>query len=172
MDMALQHLGKLVNRHVDNFQKSKPAKRPLVGADAHGDLYFLWTLERTCLILGLKSLGDHDWHRWGTEILLDHQFLPETPPTGEAHPLHGSWANANGPGPDTCFALLFLMQANLFQEVTDKLNLGARSRHRPQLGIPPANRQRRHVLPTVRASFPSLVRSRLIRRPFKMCRLA
>jgi len=130
VEKGLQHLGRVVNRHVDNYEKTKPAKRALIGADAHGDLYFLWTLERTCLILGLKSLGDHDWHRWGTEILLDHQ-LPD-----------GSWSNGNGPGPDTCFALLFLMQANLFQDLTDKLRLGmSAAPPAPQLGSQPANKQ-------------------------------
>jgi LSD1 subclass zinc finger protein len=126
---AVQHLGKLVNRHVASQEKSKAPKRGPVHADSGGDLYFLWALERTCLILGLKALGDpeQDWHRWGTDILLDHQ-LPS-----------GGWLNASGPTPDTCFALLFLMQANLFQDLTDKLQFGTAFSAAPPIG--PANKQ-------------------------------
>lgn len=132
---ALKHLGQVINRHVENHEKSKAVKHALPHVDGHGDLYFLWTLERTCLILGLRSLGEpeQDWHRWGTEILLDCQNVD--PKTGE-----GGWSEQNGPVPDTCFALLFLMQANLFQDLSDKIQHGI-SATPPPAQIGPARKE-------------------------------
>jgi hypothetical protein len=82
----------------------------VVGADARGDLYFLWSVERVAVLYNLKTLGEIDWYAWGSELLLANQ-KPD-----------GSWRE-NIPGvPDTCFALLFLRRANLIKDLTDHLH--------------------------------------------------
>ena len=77
--------------------------------DAHGNLYFLWALERTAMILGKNTIGKEDWHAWGSGQMLPLQTR------------NGSWSQGNGVVPDTCFALLFLVKSNLFQDLTDRL---------------------------------------------------
>jgi hypothetical protein len=72
--------------------------------------YYLWSLERICVILGLETLGKHDWYNWGAEILLKNQQLDGT--------WHGTHA---GSGADTCFALMFLKKANLARDLTGTL---------------------------------------------------
>ena len=80
---------------------------------AHGVIYFLWALERTALILDLQTIGQsrQDWYDWGTRIILDRQ-----------HPA-GNWSAGNGAVPDTCFALLFILQPHLFKDLTARLDL-------------------------------------------------
>jgi hypothetical protein len=80
------------------------------------DLYFLWSVERVGVLYGLKKIGDEDWYEWGRKLLLDRQRA------------EGSWNestfyNGNPPVVDTCFALLFLKQANLAGDLTSKLQL-------------------------------------------------
>ena len=79
---------------------------------AWGDLYFLWALERTALILQRDKLGEHDWHAWGSEIILQKQNQTD-----------GSWRDQHPGVADTTFALLFLVGDNLFKDLTDKLEL-------------------------------------------------
>jgi hypothetical protein len=81
----------------------------LVNADARGDLYFLWSVERVAVLYNLKTLGEMDWYVWGSEILLANQ-------QGD-----GSWRERFPGIPDTCFALLFLRRANLIKDLTDQL---------------------------------------------------
>jgi hypothetical protein len=81
-----------------------------------GDLYFLWSVERVAVIYNRKTFADKDWYGWGEQMLLDNQ-----------DPNKGNWQNggyyANTPVLDTCFALLFLKQANLARDLTTKLQL-------------------------------------------------
>jgi hypothetical protein len=81
-----------------------------------GDLYFLWSVERVAVIYNRKTIADKDWYGWGEEMLLDNQ-----------DPTKGHWQNGgyygNTPVLDTCFALLFLKQANLAKDLTTKLQL-------------------------------------------------
>jgi hypothetical protein len=74
------------------------------------DLYFLWSLERVGVLYGLDRIGDKDWYAWGRKELLDQQDQTD-----------GSWkAGAyydNVPVLNTCFALLFLKQANLTKDL-------------------------------------------------------
>ena len=49
-----------------------------VGQDArragkHSDIYYLWSLERVCVALGLRSLDGFDWYAHGARVLLDRQ---------------------------------------------------------------------------------------------------
>jgi hypothetical protein len=72
--------------------------------------YFLWTVERTCVLLDLPTLADKDWYDWGCKLLLRNQAA------------NGSWPGKyQGSGADTCFALLFLMRANLARDLTGTL---------------------------------------------------
>ncbi len=98
---ALKHLEGVISANKNPLQ---------LKVDGLGGLYFLWALERTALILDLDKIGEEDWHKWGTEIVLAHQ-------RGEGH-----WDAGHGGVPDTCFALLFMRRANLFQDLTIKLS--------------------------------------------------
>jgi hypothetical protein len=79
------------------------------------NLYFLWSVERVAVLYGLTTIGDKDWYRWGSEILLANQQLS------------GCWADKfnpqTDPSIDTCFALLFLKRANLAPDLTENLRL-------------------------------------------------
>jgi hypothetical protein len=39
----------------------------------HSDIYYLWSLERVCVALGLRSLEGFDWYNHGATILLARQ---------------------------------------------------------------------------------------------------
>jgi hypothetical protein len=79
------------------------------------DLYFLWSLERVGVLYNLPKIGGRDWYAWGRKVLLDRQEND------------GSWLEGgyydNAPILNTCFALLFLKQANLVKDLTNKLQL-------------------------------------------------
>ncbi len=86
----------------------------LVGADAMGDLYFFWSIERVAVIYGLKTIEGKDWYGWGSEVIVANQKTD------------GSWQEWYPGIPDTCFALLFLKRANLARDLTTKLAFGNR----------------------------------------------
>jgi hypothetical protein len=69
--------------------------------------YFLWSLERVCVGLDMKLLGNKDWYAWGSEILVANQ--------GGDGSWRGEFAAQEA---DTCFALLFLKKANLIRDLT------------------------------------------------------
>jgi len=72
--------------------------------------YFLWSLERVAVALGLDTIGKKDWYGWGAEILLTNQER------------EGGWRGDYADcGADTCFALLFLRRANLARDLTAQL---------------------------------------------------
>jgi hypothetical protein len=80
---------------------------PVLGRDSY---YLLWSMERVCAAMGLKTLGNRDWYAWGARLLL-HNQQP-----------NGSWVGNYGrQGADTCFALLFLKQSNLAGDLTSQL---------------------------------------------------
>jgi hypothetical protein len=77
------------------------------------DLYFLWSVERVGVLYNLPRIAEKDWYRWGVDLLLPSQMS------------EGNWANGtyigHHPTLDTCFALLFLKQANLARDLTARL---------------------------------------------------
>ncbi len=83
------------------------------------DLYFLWSVERVGVIFGRHRIGGKDWYGWGAEKLVANQVIAAE---------QGSWANGGyyqeNAKANTCFALLFLRQANLAKDLTSKLTLG------------------------------------------------
>ena len=106
---GIVHLAGVIKQDIDAHGGKVPKEGPPIGANAWGDFYFLWALERTALILRLDKFGKHDWHSWGSEVLLQTQKKD------------GSWADIHPGVPDTSFALLFLVRANLFQDLSDKI---------------------------------------------------
>ena len=92
----------------------QPGRTPgRIGADAHGDLYYLWSLERVAVVYNLKSIAGKEWYRWGADVVAGQQP-------------NGSWYDRFDNIVDTSFALLFLKRANIVQDLTSKLqNLGS-----------------------------------------------
>jgi hypothetical protein len=85
------------------------------------DLYFLWSLERVCVVFGLTKVGPIDWHAWGREWLLKHQKR------------NGAWEARTGEVPDTSFGLMFLLQANIVRDLTRVLKASTRTELSPSL---------------------------------------
>ncbi len=84
-------------------------------SDLRSDIYYLWSLERVCVALGLRTLEDFDWYGHGARILLDRQEDD------------GGWSHDRwGRLPNTCLALLFLRKANLAFELDRVLRLTLR----------------------------------------------
>jgi len=88
-----------------------------VGQDARragpqSDIYYLWSLERVCVALGLRSLDGFDWYARGARILVDRQRDDGGWP-------HDRWGRL----PSTCLAMLFLRKANLAFEIDRVLRL-------------------------------------------------
>jgi hypothetical protein len=81
----------------------------IVGADAHGDLYFLWSVERVAVAYDLRAFEGKEWYRWGANRIVKHQNS------------NGSWRETFAGLPDTCFALLFLKRVNVAQDLTATL---------------------------------------------------
>jgi hypothetical protein len=72
--------------------------------------FFLWSLERIAVVLGLEMIDGKDWYSWGAEILLANQMAD------------GAWRGEYGDcGADTCFALLFLKKVDLAPDLTASL---------------------------------------------------
>jgi hypothetical protein len=89
-----------------------PGTGPILGANAYGDMYFLWAVERLAVVYNRRQLGGTEWYRWGVGVLL---------PTQNAD---GSWSERYAGAVDTSFALLFLKRANVAKDLTEKLQLG------------------------------------------------
>src|SRR5207245_254057 len=92
-DKAFAHLATIIGRGPLPIKAGKPPAYPpgkLVGADALGDFYFLWCLERVSVIYSLETIGGKDWYRWGSDVIL------------KAQKQDGSWSEQHGDVPDTC----------------------------------------------------------------------
>jgi len=82
-------------------------------ADAWGDLYFLWTLERVGVIYSMEQIDGKNWYDWGYPIV-----VAEQQPDGSWNEKHyGSF----GPLIHTPLALLFLTRANIAKDLTKLL---------------------------------------------------
>jgi hypothetical protein len=66
-------------------------------------LYFLWSLERVGVALGMARIGRVDWYGKGSAVLVQTQ-QPD-----------GSWRSGHSELADTSFGLLFLRRSNLTQ---------------------------------------------------------
>jgi hypothetical protein len=73
--------------------------------------YFLWSVERVGVLLGLEKIGDSPWFSVGANALLKDQKEDGSWPT--------AWPDTDAAGlSDTCFALLFLRRANLGSDIS------------------------------------------------------
>lgn len=73
--------------------------------------YFLWSVERVGVLLGLEQMGSTDWFKKGTESLLKEQKENGGWPS--------AWVDTDKDGlSDTSFALLFLRKANLGSDIS------------------------------------------------------
>ncbi|MFO0965841.1 MAG: hypothetical protein U0793_09700 [Gemmataceae bacterium] len=96
-----------LGRRLKELGKSEKSPSPIgVDADAWGDLYFLWSLERMAVLYDLRFVGETDWYAWGVPYILRGQKED------------GSWLAGHSTTADTCFALLFLRRANVAQDLT------------------------------------------------------
>jgi hypothetical protein len=78
----------------------------------HGDLYFLWSLERVGVVYGVDKIGGLDWFDLGSTFIVRTQS-PD-----------GSWnftAGSFGPEVNTAFAVLFLARSNLARDLSSKV---------------------------------------------------
>jgi hypothetical protein len=95
-DRAIERALAMLAREIDRPDEKRPP-----------DIYFLWSVERVSVLFNLNTIGGRDWYAWGRKVLLAGQ-------AGD-----GSWKDVSKdwyrgvPVVDTCFALLFLKQANL-----------------------------------------------------------
>jgi hypothetical protein len=100
----------------------------LIPRAAGKSYYFLWSVERVCVILDLDTIDKKDWYTWGAEILLKNQQD------------HGAWvgAYADHGCADTCFALLFLRRSNLARDLTARIKGRIKDEHilRGSVGAP------------------------------------
>jgi hypothetical protein len=77
------------------------------------NLYFVWSLERVGVLFNVEKVGKTDWYEWGTRHLVATQGRDGAWSAGgyfDANAVH-----------DTCFALLFLKQANLVGDLSNRL---------------------------------------------------
>ncbi|GEM_PF-3475493 len=125
-DAAIEKALRFVGQRIGNLGGSVGQRGKIVGAASLGDLYYLWTLERAAVAYGLQTIGGKDWYAWGAPIIVNQQNA------------NGSWSEAHGPIPDTCFALLFLKRANVALDLTVRLQdlalskqIGERTRNDP-----------------------------------------
>lgn len=80
--------------------------------DGSSDIYYIWSLERVCVALGLRDLDGLDWYAAGAAELLRRQERD------------GGWPDQQwGRLPSTALALLFLRKANLAFELDRVLKL-------------------------------------------------
>lgn len=94
--------------------------------------YFLWSVERVGVLLGLEQIGETNWFQKGADGLLKSQKEDGGWPT--------AWADTDKDGlSDTSFALLFLRKANLGSDISRLLE-GEHAQKFDILGRQPAAR--------------------------------
>src|SRR5205085_258857 len=73
--------------------------------------YFMWSVERVGVLLGLEEMANVDWFDRGSKALLETQRDDGGWPT--------AWVETDPDGlSDTAFALLFLRKANLGSDIS------------------------------------------------------
>lgn len=87
--------------------------------------YFLWSLERVCVVYGFEEIDKVNWYDWGTKALLALQKE------------NGSWDGGYPPQVNTAFALLFLRKANLARDLSGIAQLKAEGGDKGLLANPP-----------------------------------
>jgi hypothetical protein len=81
------------------------------GIGGGGNRYFMWSVERIGVLLGLDKLGETDWYTVGADGLIAQQQ--------ETGGWTSAWTEADPEGlSDTAFAILFLRKANLGSDIS------------------------------------------------------
>lgn len=105
IQMAMAKLSQHVQQAPDDFNVPVPMD----------NLYYLWSMERVAVLYDLKTIGDKDWYRWVSQMLVTNQRND------------GAWMGGGYHGSnetvDTCLALLILKRANLVQDLTNSLRM-------------------------------------------------
>ncbi|MFV0446657.1 MAG: hypothetical protein ACK5Q5_24055, partial [Planctomycetaceae bacterium] len=92
------------------------ASKYAAGISPKASRYFMWSVERMGVILGLEKFGTTDWFTKGADALLETQGKS----AGENEAIEGAW-QIGGTGSslsETSFAILFLRKANLGSDIT------------------------------------------------------
>jgi hypothetical protein len=98
-----------VTHHAKTINRSSP-------------IYYLWSLERLCVALGMEELDGFNWYKAGAKVLVDGQRFD------------GRWDDGRwGHLPATCLALLFLYRSNLATGIEDQVRL---PEYKPIAGLP------------------------------------
>jgi hypothetical protein len=119
---GFRFLGIIMSQPIGKVGGDQP---PLSGPK--GDEYYsLWAIERVGVAYDLRTIGDQDWYSWGAEFLLGQQdttggWTHVGEPTNVGRQGHRYRSRYAAGGVDTCFALLFLRQANLSRDLTVSL---------------------------------------------------
>ncbi len=110
MDDEMVNKGfKALSKHV-----KEPSKTSHLPSDeVMKNLYYLWSVERVGVLFQQKEIEGKQWYPWGAEFLLATQQPDGNWKDGRYHDRKDMV--------DTCFALLFLKQANLAKALTNKL---------------------------------------------------
>ena len=82
------------------------------GLSAGSARYFMWSVERMGVVLGMEKFGETDWFSKGATALITTQDM------------NGSWKSSTDGGSlaDTSFAILFLRKANLGSDISRLLS--------------------------------------------------
>lgn len=87
---------------------------PNAGEGSSGDisdLYFLWSLERVCMVFGIKDIAGRDWYAIGASFLIATQNARD-----------GSWRGKYLPEIDTSFGLMFMCRSNVVRDLSQLFN--------------------------------------------------
>ena len=106
LEAALRRLGTYLADAADKEVPAGGGKGRFRRSAQHGDLYFMWSLERVGVMTGLNTIGKIDWYGWGADGLVDLQKAD------------GGWGSSHH---DTAFAMLFLCRANFTQDLSASL---------------------------------------------------
>ncbi|MGF1580893.1 MAG: hypothetical protein ACFCD0_16135 [Gemmataceae bacterium] len=140
-DADIQKALKYLAPYLDHLKRVPDGKggTKVARPDGHvQNYYFLWSLERMAVIYSMDKLRGRDWYNLGKAWVLTQQRED------------GSWRQKHGVVVNTCFAMLFLLKANVAEDLTDKLllisGLGAEnSVGRPELPWLPPHRRPRNL---------------------------
>jgi hypothetical protein len=109
-DPAIENGFRYLGQTIGTSRQPGRGSSRIIGADARGDLYYFWSLERVAMIYDLQTIAGQDWYTWATQAIIPVQ-RPD-----------GSWPDFyldQCAVVDTCFALLVLKKVNVAKDLTN-----------------------------------------------------